>query len=597
MNLLGFQISRAPRNVNRIAGSNFAARSAMALAAEAAGQPARLTRQLAELPYVKATGELPVSFPTNRVVGKGLSGRAIPSTPISDFYWSVPQKLPPKQVESILRQGAAGSLWQQWQLNQRMKESWPIYRKCEMELRRAVSSARYVAHPFTLPGKRPTKSAQEKADFVNQNLASFRPDRFKDEDGARGMIFDICEAIMMGISAIELLWDEPTTRLFGRGEITVRASAWVNPRNYSFQTDGSFGLTNEGETGFMGFSQADRDKGSLFTNPHKFIVAKVKTKSGTALTAGLMRTLADIWTIIVYGRDYARLYMQKYGNPFLDLAYDSGITDQAQIDTFERLAVDAANTGWCVHPNNSEIKITQAHSMAGDQAQIAMMRLADEACQLLLLGQTLTTSVGSNGGNRALGEVHDSVRTEIIEYYAKWVATILTEQFAESLLTLNWGDAYLMNPERPTVEPDLTRPMSAVEQGTYLKDVSVSTVPVIAEPVYKRAGLEMPQPGDHVLIRGELVVMEEAMTPTEKREKLFDEQLDQQVSVNQAMGEPGQPGPPDGGQIEAALAVATEQDRAEFENLVSAAESAPYKNGEVVRVQRKLQQLLSKKRL
>ena len=140
---------------------------------------------------------------------------------------------------------------------------------------------------------------------------------------------------------------------------------------------------------------------------------------------------------------------------------------------------------------------------------------------------------------------------------------------------------------------DLTRPMTAGEQAEYLTKISTSRVPLIAEPIYKRMGQEMPQPGDIILNgSGELVVMEEAVTATEKRQKTFDEQLDQQLEVNQAMGEPS------ANPAEAAQAVeaASAEDRQELEMLVAAAEASPVHNGEAVRVKHKLQQILTKSR-
>lgn len=592
--IFGFEITR-PARIR--AGSNFAMRTALAEVAAIQPEAApKITRELALLPYVKATGELPVTFPTVQPTGTGLRDRAITSSPMDDYFWTLPQKLPPKQIESILRMSSGGSLWQQYQLHRRMEESWPTYRKCVLELKRSVAGAKYVAHPYTQPGKRPTPSAMEKADLVNRALAQgFQPDRFADEDEASGMIFDLCEALPMGISIVEMIWDEDAVDPAGNSESLVRASAWVNPRNYTFTPDGRIGVANISETGNMGYANNVKTQ-DVYSDPDKFLVAKLKSKSGSPLTAGLMRTLADIWTIVVYGRDYARLYMQKYGNPFLDIAYDAGITDQSMIDNFEKLARMAANQGYCVHPNNSEVKITQAHSMGGDQAQIAMMRIADEACQLLFLGQTLTTKVDAAGGNRALGEVHNTVRGEILEAYTNWIARILTFQFADSILRVNYGKAYEKNPERPTVMPDMTRPLTAGEQAEYITRMSASRIPVIAEPIYKRAGLEMPQPGDHVLNgTGEIVVMEEAMTPTEKRQKQFDEQLDQQLEVNQSMGESGQDMPQEQDAAQAVEAASLE-DRRELEMLVTAAENAPHLNGEVVRVKHKLNEIATKQR-
>lgn len=168
----------------------------------------------------------------------------------------------------------------------------------------------------------------------------------------------------------------------------------------------------------------------------------------------------------------------------------------------------------------------------------------------------------------------------------------MTEQFATSILKVNYGRDYDKNPERPTIEVDLTRPLSATERADFLQKLSTTTVPLDVEETCKSAGIKVPELGDKVFIRGEMVIMEEAMSATEKRQKVFDEQLDQQLEVNQAMGEPS------ANPAEAAHAVeaASAEDRQELEMLVAAAEASPVHNGEAVRVKHKLQQILTKSR-
>ena len=589
-NFLGLNITLAAPKI-RLGGSNFVERSRLAAVASASTpvSAAKITPQLAELPFVKASQELPAT-PPKQAGRSGLSERNVQGDALSDWYLQLPDKIPPKQISSILRGALAGNLWQQSQLTRLMADTWPTFAKCQFELRAAVASAKYVVHPYCRPGQKPTQTAEDKADLVTRCLNEcFQPDRFADEDGVNGMIFDLTDALLNGVSIIELLWDENAIDPDGNPETTVRASAWVNTRNIACKANGYIGVAYASESGFMSFSNQVR--GEIQADPDKFIVAKFKSKSGSPLGAGWMRKLAWYWVMIVYGRDFALNFAQKYGNPFFDVAYDSGITDQKEIDKFEELAKQAANQGYVVHPNNSEIKLGAAHSMGGENAQMAMMDLADQQCRELMLGQSLTTTVGDSG-SRALGDVHNDVRTERIEEHAKWIARILTEQFADSVLRVNYGNSYRKNPERPTVEPDLTRPLSAGEQADYLQKVSNSTVPVMADETYKRAGLQQPSPGDKVLVRGELVILEDAATPTENRQKQFDEQLDQQLQVNSAMGDQAQPMA-----IEAALATASESDWFELESLVTAAERASHPNGELKLVKSKLNQILNKKRL
>ena len=551
-------------------------------------------RPIEALPPIKATGELPAT-PPRRQDTEGLSERNVQSDPLGDWYLNLPDKLPPKQISSILRMALAGNLWQQSQLTRRMEDSWPTFKKCCYELRTAIASAKYVVHPYTRKGKNPTPAAEEKADLVTRALESFKPDRFADEDEVNGMIFDLTDAIVNGVSVVELMWNENAVDPDGKKESIIRAGGWVHPRNLAFTPDGRIGVANAAESGNMSFSNQVRN--DLMDNPAKFLVAKFKSKSGSCLGAGFMRCLAQMWVMVMYPRDYALLFAQKFGNPFLDIAYSAGITDPNEIAKFERLAKQAVASGYFVHPDSSKLEVGTEHKMGTDNAQIALMKLADEACQLVMLGQTLTSSTPVNGGTRAQGEVHEGVLEKRIEGHCKWIARILTTQFAESLLIENYNESS----ERPTVEADLTRPMSATEQATYFKDVSQSKVPRLADEVYKRAGSQMPSPGDIVVVGGELQILEEAITPTEKQENEFDQELEMQSAMNDLNPNPQ---PPIGArrkqfganQIQAALEKADPQDALELEKLVIAAETATHRNGEIKSVQAKVNEILTKTR-
>lgn len=528
---------------------------------------------------------LPVGTPRNGETGNGLPGRHVASDPLGDWYLNLPDKIQPKQISMILRQALAGNIWQQTQLARLMADTWPTFAKCSFELRAAIASTKYVVHAYAKPGQKPSASAQAKADFVQDALDSFEPNRFKDEDGFNGMIFDLTDAIINGVSVTEMLWNEDETN--------VRASAWVHPRNLAFLADGSLGIANAAESGNMSFSNTVRDE--LDQREEKYLVAKFKSKSGSFLGAGWMRKLVGYWVMIVYGRDFAMNFAQKYGNPFFDIAYDSNITNDAEIEKFVRFAEQAANQGFIVHPNNSTVEVGDAHGMAGDNAQIALMRLADEQCQYLMLGQTLTSAAPTNGGTRAQGDVHMDVRSERIEEHCKWMAReILTMQFAESLLRVNYGKSYTgTSKERPTIEADLSRPMTPGEQAEFWAKASSTKIPRLADETYKRAGCAQPQPGDLVISDLGITVMEEPVTATEKGQKDFDTQLEQQKAVHSEFGDPD--GPDVG--VQAALAGASAEELLELETLVVRAERATHRNGEHTLVEEKLKQLMERKRV
>lgn len=515
--------------------------------------------------------------------------REVASDPLGDWYLALPSKLEPKQVESILRQALAGNIWQQTQLTNRMLESWPMFKKCAMEVRDAVANAKYVVHPFALPGKRPTARAQEKADLVTRAISGFDTDRFADEDGFRGMVYDLTDSVLNGVALCELMWNRESPDGQGGAEIRPRASAYVSPRHYCPQPDGSIGIGDSGEEGsWLSFpTQPKRQPKPL--NPHKFLAAKFKSKSGSFLGAGLMRTLAYYWTTVVYGRDFMFSFAQKHGNPFLSIPYESGIPE-TEVARFEQVARRAAAQGWCVHPNTGKIEVTPAQAMSGDNAQLVLMRMADEACQMLMLGQTLTSSAPANGGTRAQGVVHEGVRQDRLEALTDWMGELLTEQFAESVVWANYRETS----ERPTIVADMEQPLTPEQRVAFLAGVSNSRVPLPVEPVYKKLNFPVPQPGEEVVQNGEIKVLGEAMTDDEKFERQLGQQVEQAQVAVQFQSE----------QVQAvevrhrrAVARATDSELDELEELAGRAERAPHVNGEAAAVKAKLAEIERSSRL
>jgi len=536
-----------------------------------------------------------------------LPARAVNADPMGDWYLALPSKLPPKEIESILRMALAGNPWQSYQLTQRMRDSWPMFKKCEFELRSAISNSTFVVHPYTLPGEEPSDTAKEKAELVRRTIEGFKPDRFAEEGGFRDLVFDITDAILNGVSIVELIWDEDARDPQGNKEKRIKSAAFVHPRHYSWRADGTVGVASSETTNWLAFP-SQRDPVQLLNNPSKFIVAKVKSKSGTPLGAGFMRPLALMWPMIVYGRDWMMNFAQKYGNPFMDIPYQAGI-GEAEVAKFERIASRAANQGYCVHPNSGEVKITPAQTMGGGNAHVELAKMADEACQILMLGQTLTSNTpSSGGGSRAQGAVHENVRQERIEGLLKWVAGILTEQLVESLLIENYGNS----DERPTIAPDLTRPLDALEQAQFLTALSTCTVPLPVEDTYKKLGIIAPAAGDQVLISGKIGLLVDTETeieanPQEPPPVSYDENG---LPMSNADGSyPAPPIPPvpaadksaggdnltkakfSGTRLRTILATLPENELAEVKKLTIAAKEAPHQNGELKALNEKLMKL------
>src|ERR1019366_4955506 len=92
---------------------------------------------------VKAISELPTAIRRGKQLPKldspnSLQGRLVPGNALSDFWLSLPDLLDVRQVSMILRGALAGNMWQAKQLDSKMEDTWPTYKKAKCELRTAV---------------------------------------------------------------------------------------------------------------------------------------------------------------------------------------------------------------------------------------------------------------------------------------------------------------------------------------------------------------------------------------------------------------------------------------------------------------------------
>lgn len=506
-------------------------------------------------PFVKAAWELPAWGKKKTVpaaTSSNISERQVPSDPLGDWFLNLPDLLDPKQVSMILRSGLAGNIWQASQLNSKMCDSWPTYRKCLTEIRTAVKMVKFKVAPYTVDdGEEPTESATEKAELVRRCFDSFEPDRFADEDAFKGMVFDLTDSIANGLSVVELLWDLKRKGPNGP-EKTVRASAWVHPRHIGVGEDGSVGVVDDGRGDPMMF-RPTFSKIQL-RNPSKFLVAKYKSKSGSPLGAGEMRCLALAWLNIVFAMDWMRNMGQKYGQPFIAIPYAPGISESEKME-FWRAAKRAGAQGHMAYPRHSpdlKPEIIPAQNMTSDNPIRVMVDIAEKWCVQLLLGQTLTSDTGDGGkggSSYALGAVHAGVKQEKLESIADWIAEILQTQLATRLVAENWGEDA---GEVPKIHADFTHVESPMEAAQRIGVVTAQCkLPVLAEEAYEALGLTQPQAGQEVVSNGKIGKQDEPMSDDEAWDKNMDrsvKQAEMQMALQgEAQGGGGEPGAGRGG--------------------------------------------------
>lgn len=547
-------------------------------------QPPTMFNTLAKTPVYQPTG-------LDGIHRANKDERVIHNDPRASYWWVLPNKLTPQQCLQMMRAALAGDVFQAMMLKDAMLDTWPTFRMATHQLCEAASYMRYAVHPYAEEGKKPTALAQEKADVVSRAIRGMSPNPFNDEKGFSGMCYTLCDSMLCGISLVELLWEQRATPDHGR-EWMPASSAWVNPRHYTFSTDGYIALYTDGADKTYELNRNNKPINS-HPDPLKFLCGQFLSKAGSSLGAGFMRPLVWYWAARQFNNEWMLNTAKQYGSPFIDITYKPGTVStgpNSELEMLNEMLRTAGSQRRLLHPEGTTATIHPPTSLGRENPQRVLEEKADEACLFLLLGQKGTT-VGTPG---LLGDegAHENVKQDRILGLANWLARNPLRQFARAVLLRNYGNC----DECPNIDPDTTKPLKSPEVAALMSAASASRIPIRADEFYKKIGFTKPDEGEEVLSGGALMLQGAAMTEEEK----FQQQLEQQVQQGEAQMAlqaeaqgAGQQEPAKASEtrlnplwaeherkLRAALVHASDAELEELEKKLQAAETAVHKNGE-----------------
>jgi phage gp29-like protein len=163
---------------------------------------------------------------------------------------------------------------------------------------------------------------------------------------------------------------------------------------------------------------------------------------------GLVRALAIPWLIRNYAiRDWAR-YSEIHGIPIRAVSMPADMFEpkereraEAEIaalgsDSVVRLPVDKDGKGF-------KLELIEPKAQS-EEAFEKLIAKCDTAIAVAILGQNLTTEIGTSGsGSRAAAQVHDRVRSDIVSSDAETLATTAREQLLAPWTEHHYGDPSL----------------------------------------------------------------------------------------------------------------------------------------------------------
>ena len=137
--------------------------------------------------------------------------------------------------------------------------------------------------------------------------------------------------------------------------------------------------------------------------------------------------------------DWAR-FNEMYLQPLRLGKYDSFTSDKAievLINAVKNLGTDAS----AVIDKSTEIEFAKAVTPGGStDGYKVFAEYVENKQSVAIRGETLTTEVNSNGGNRALGQVHMQVAIDKLWHDIKFAKPIIEQQIIEKLYFYNFGE-------------------------------------------------------------------------------------------------------------------------------------------------------------
>jgi len=444
----------------------------------AVARPSADFREGAALAFDPATGMFSAkgAMPRSGAKSEGLRTMLLPQ---ARGRWMMPMaaQMTPGRIEQILR-GAltTESPLMEQELYSLMEATWPRLLKNRMEVTEAVLGLDW--NLMDAPEGEGVAGAKE---LLERTRNGMRGDPCGDGQGWRGTLGALMDGWFRGVSISEIEWE------FRSGGARYPA-AWL-PKQTRDVPPGFFGWKHD--TGRLMFYVDGQPERAVEFPRHKFLVAIRKAGKGHPSGTALLRALAWWWCAANFSAEWLLNFAQIFGQPFRWATYDAG-----QDGVKEDLAAMMEQMGsapWGIGPEGTKIEWHEAAKSGADNPQAHLLSLADTACDLLVLGQTLTTDVGDSG-SRALGDVHSAVRADIIDGAAAWLAEVLNEQLVAAVVELNHGEV----PEDaalPYFSPARKDKRDGKVMAETFEILLRAGIPLLKEEVYEAMDLSMPGDG------------------------------------------------------------------------------------------------------
>lgn len=391
----------------------------------------------------------------------------------------------PQMVELILRGALAGDLQRQQEMFKLMEDTWPRLTANLKKLREKACSIEWYVEAWAPKGEKPSAEAERRAARFEDAIFNMRPDPVEDENEFEGTLFDVLDAWGCGLAVLEILWD---SRPAPEGPLIVpRATRWVHPQHYGYDAGGYHPDRLRLRTASVVDVEAGTAGDWMDFPADKFLIAVAKQKSGSAAAGALLRSLGFFWAAQNFSWEWFLNFAQLFGLPIRWANY-SRSADADTISKVEQMLTNLGSAGWAAFPEGTTLQILEAMKAQAEGPHERLNAACDTVCDILILGQTLTSDVGASG-SRALGEVHQRVLSVREKAVARFAARVLNAQLAPAFCRLNFGD----DGECPYLVPQIGEEENAKATADMLEVARRIGIEIPVNFAHERLGIPLPK--------------------------------------------------------------------------------------------------------
>ena len=222
------------------------------------------------------------------------------------------------------------------------------------------------------------------------------------------LISDILDSTLYGFQPLEIIWEKNKSGYILPQKITAKPPEW-----FCFDDDNN-----------LKFRTKENYYGEIVPNK-KFLLAQNNPSYNNPYGE---RTLSRVFWSVTFkkgGMKFWAVFTEKYGMPHLIGKHPRGATKD-ETNTLADMLEEMVQDAIAVIPDDSSVEIQEANKSSSAEIYEKLIDKMNAEISKAILGQTLTTEIGSTG-SYAASNTHMAVRQDIIDADKKLVESVINE--------------------------------------------------------------------------------------------------------------------------------------------------------------------------